>query len=183
KVSKVLVATDVASEGLNLQSANVIIHYEIPLSIVRFEQRNGRVWRLKQTKPVYIYYISLKIPLEQALLENYYNKLLSITKGTGSSEKVVDALIYQGVSVSKIFDLSEDKETIPIYTLYNEPNNEKEKVTPIKVWEAALQGNLDNLIDAMLKRIKILKDSMKKFALFEKMQGSIINEIESIRQI
>lgn len=75
KESKVLVATDVASEGLNLQSANVIIHYEIPLSIVRFEQRNGRVWRLKQTKPVYIYYISLKIPLEQALLENYYNKL------------------------------------------------------------------------------------------------------------
>ncbi|BDB99616.1 DEAD/DEAH box helicase [Saccharolobus caldissimus] len=183
KESKVLVATDVASEGLNLQSANVIIHYEIPLSIVRFEQRNGRVWRLKQIKPVYIYYISLKIPLEQALLENYYNKLLSITKGVGSNEKVVDALIYQGVTVNKIFDLSEDKETIPIYTMYSDPNNEKEKVTPIKVWEAALQGNLDNLVNCLLKRIKILKETMRKFALFEKMQGAIINEIDSIRHL
>jgi len=183
KESKVLVATDVASEGLNLQSANVIIHYEIPLSIVRFEQRNGRVWRLKQTKPVYIYYISLKIPLEQALLENYYNKLLSIAKGTGSSEKVADALIYQGVTVNRIFDLSEDKETIPIYTIYNDPNNEKERVTPIKVWEAALQGNLDSLTSSLLKRIKILKETMKKFALFEKMQGAVITEIDSVRQL
>jgi superfamily II DNA or RNA helicase len=183
KESKVLIATDVASEGLNLQSANVIIHYEIPLSIVRFEQRNGRVWRLKQTKPVYIYYISLKIPLEQALLENYYNKLLSIAKGTGSSEKVADALIYQGVTVNRIFDLSEDKETIPIYTIYNDPNNEKERVTPIKVWEAALQGNLDSLTSSLLKRIKILKETMKKFALFEKMQGAVINEIDSVRQL
>ncbi|MCI4437848.1 MAG: DEAD/DEAH box helicase, partial [Ignisphaera sp.] len=183
KESKVLVATDVASEGLNLQSANVIIHYEIPLSIVRFEQRNGRVWRLKQTRPVYIYYISLNIPLEQALLENYYNKLLSITKGTGSSEKVADALIYQGATVNRIFDLSEDRETIPIYAIYNDPYNEKEKVTPIKVWEAALQGNLDNLIDSLLKRIKILKETMRKFALFEKMQGAVINEIDSIRQL
>lgn len=183
KESKVLVATDVASEGLNLQSANVLIHYEIPLSIVRFEQRNGRVWRLKQTKPVYIYYISLNIPLEQALLENYYNKLLSITKGTGSNEKVADALIYQGVTVNRIFDLSEDKETIPVYALYNDPNNEKEKVTPIKVWEAALQGNLDNLIGSLLKRIKILKETMRKFALFEKMQGAVINEVDSVRQL
>jgi len=183
KESKVLVATDVASEGLNLQSANVIIHYEIPLSIVRFEQRNGRVWRLKQTKPVYIYYISLKIPLEQALLENYYNKLLSIAKGTGSSEKVADALIYQGVTVNRIFDLSEDKETVPTYTVYNDPNNEKERVTPIKVWEAALQGNLDSLTSSLLKRIKILKETMKKFALFEKMQGAVINEIDSVRQL
>jgi superfamily II DNA or RNA helicase len=183
KGRKILVATDVASEGLNLQSANVLIHYEIPLSIVKFEQRNGRVWRLKQLKPVYIYYISLKIDLEQALLENYYNKLLSITKGTGSNDKVVDALIYQGATVNRVFDLSEDKENIPIYMTYNDPKNEKEQVTPIKVWEAALQGNLDNLVETLLKRIKILKDTMKRFALFEKMQGAILNEINVVRLI
>lgn len=183
KGKKILVATDVASEGLNLQTANVIIHYEIPLSIVRFEQRNGRVWRLKQTKPVYIYYISLKIDLEQALLENYYNKLLSITKGTGSNDKVVDAVIYQGVTVNRVFDLSEDKETIPVYAVYNDPKNEKEQITPIKVWEAALQGNMDELVNSLLKRIKILKETMKKFALFERMQGAVINEINFVREI
>lgn len=182
KGRKVLVATDVASEGLNLQSANVIIHYEIPLSIVRFEQRNGRVWRLKQFKPVYIYYVSLNVKLEQALLENYYNKLLSITRGTGSNSKITDALIYKGLTSKAVFDLTEEKEDIPIYALYNDPEK-NEKITPMKIWEAALQDRLDDVVRQMIKRIKIVKDAMKKFALFEKMHGAIITEIDKVRSI
>jgi len=90
---KLLIATDVASEGLNLQAANVLIHYELPLSIVKFEQRNGRVWRLKQKKDVYIYYISLNTEIEKAILDNYYNKLLTATIQTGSQVNVADAII------------------------------------------------------------------------------------------
>src|SRR5207244_7369132 len=45
-----LVATDLASEGLNLQRAGVVVHYDIPWNPVKLDQRNGRAWRIGQTR-------------------------------------------------------------------------------------------------------------------------------------
>ena len=45
-----LVATDLASEGLNLQRAGVVIHYDIPWNPVKLDQRNGRAYRIGQTR-------------------------------------------------------------------------------------------------------------------------------------
>jgi superfamily II DNA or RNA helicase len=45
-----LVSTDVASEGLNLQRAAVIVHYDIPWNPVKLDQRNGRAHRIGQTR-------------------------------------------------------------------------------------------------------------------------------------
>jgi len=41
----ILIATDVAAEGLDLQSAGKIVHYDLPWTDVRREQRNGRLVR------------------------------------------------------------------------------------------------------------------------------------------
>ncbi|MFW6135963.1 MAG: helicase-related protein [Chloroflexota bacterium] len=49
----VLVATDAISEGINLHHAAAqVIHYELPWNPNRLEQRNGRVDRFGQRKPV-----------------------------------------------------------------------------------------------------------------------------------
>lgn len=181
--AKVMIATDVASEGLNLQSANVLIHYELPLSIVRFEQRNGRIWRLKQNKPVYIYYLALNTEIEQSILNNYYNKLLEITKGTGAEVNVADAIVYKIGKVNKVFNLSQDKESIPIYLAYNDPQKKEEQITSIKIWESVIQGNVSGIVETMLKRIRILKETMKKFALYDSLQGAAIVEIDNVRKI
>ncbi|MEA2338268.1 MAG: hypothetical protein QOE82_2275, partial [Thermoanaerobaculia bacterium] len=45
-----VVATDLASEGLNLQRAGVVIHYDIPWNPVKLDQRNGRAHRIGQTR-------------------------------------------------------------------------------------------------------------------------------------
>jgi superfamily II DNA or RNA helicase len=45
-----LVSTDVASEGLNLQRAAVVVHYDIPWNPVKLDQRNGRAHRIGQTR-------------------------------------------------------------------------------------------------------------------------------------
>lgn len=42
----VLVATDVAAEGLDLQGAERVVHYDLPWTPMRLEQREGRVARL-----------------------------------------------------------------------------------------------------------------------------------------
>jgi len=46
-----LIATDLASEGLNLQRAGVVVHYDIPWNPVRLDQRNGRAHRIGQERP------------------------------------------------------------------------------------------------------------------------------------
>jgi superfamily II DNA or RNA helicase len=46
----ILVATDLAAEGLNLQRAGVVIHYDIPWNPVKLDQRNGRAHRLGQQR-------------------------------------------------------------------------------------------------------------------------------------
>ncbi len=44
----VLLATDVAAEGLDLQRAARVVHYDLPWTSVRLEQREGRARRLGQ---------------------------------------------------------------------------------------------------------------------------------------
>ncbi|MEM4911135.1 MAG: DEAD/DEAH box helicase [Desulfurococcaceae archaeon] len=72
-----LVSTDVASEGLNLQVANIVIHYEPTWSPVKIVQRIGRVWRLGQKKDVRSYSLLLTVESDMATLEILYAKLLS----------------------------------------------------------------------------------------------------------
>lgn len=44
----VLVATDLAAEGLNLQVASRIVHFDLPWNPVKLDQRNGRAFRIGQ---------------------------------------------------------------------------------------------------------------------------------------
>jgi SNF2 family DNA or RNA helicase len=74
---QVLISTDVASEGLNLQVANVVVHYEPTWSPVKIVQRIGRVWRLGQERDVYSYSLLLTVESDRAALEVLYAKLLS----------------------------------------------------------------------------------------------------------
>jgi len=46
----VLVTTDRNSEGLNLQRAGVVIHYDLPWNPMKLEQRNGRAHRIGQQR-------------------------------------------------------------------------------------------------------------------------------------
>ena len=46
-----LLTTDLLSEGVNLQDANVVIHLDIPWTVARMEQRVGRVARLGSRHP------------------------------------------------------------------------------------------------------------------------------------
>ncbi len=49
--ARILVATDAAGEGINLQFCWLLINYDIPWNPARIEQRMGRVHRYKQETP------------------------------------------------------------------------------------------------------------------------------------
>ena len=81
KELRVLIATDVLSEGQNLQDAHVIINYDLPWAIIRLIQRAGRVDRIDQSsEQIYCYsffpadkvekIISLRKRLNERINEN-----------------------------------------------------------------------------------------------------------------
>lgn len=54
--ARLLIATDVAAEGLNLQrSCRLVVHVELPWSPTRLDQRNGRVDRIGQARRVHVW--------------------------------------------------------------------------------------------------------------------------------
>lgn len=55
---RLLIATDVASEGINLHYlSHRLFHFDIPWSLMVFQQRNGRIDRYGQEKEPEIYYM------------------------------------------------------------------------------------------------------------------------------
>jgi len=78
--TRILVATDVIAEGVNLQVANIVINYEIPWSLIKLEQRIGRVWRLGQEKEVEAYTLFMDNIADKAALNSMYQKLLNLKK-------------------------------------------------------------------------------------------------------
>ena len=53
---RVLIATDVLSEGQNLQDAHIVVNYDLPWAIIRLIQRAGRVDRIGQTSDTIVVY-------------------------------------------------------------------------------------------------------------------------------
>ena len=53
---RVLVATDVLSEGQNLQDCAIVVNYDLPWAIIRLMQRAGRVDRIGQQAPEILCY-------------------------------------------------------------------------------------------------------------------------------
>ena len=72
---RLLIASDVASEGINLHhQSHRLLHFDIPWSLLTFQQRNGRVDRYGQTEQPEIYYLQTlskhpKIRGDQRILE------------------------------------------------------------------------------------------------------------------
>ncbi len=52
---RVLVATDAAGEGVNLQVANMMVNYDLPWNPNRIEQRFGRIHRIGQQRPCHLW--------------------------------------------------------------------------------------------------------------------------------
>src|SRR5438132_1087740 len=64
----VLLATDVGSEGLNLQFCHRLVNFDLPWNPMRIEQRIGRLHRIGQTEPVEVFNLCLAGSIEERIL-------------------------------------------------------------------------------------------------------------------
>ena len=64
---RVLIATDVLSEGQNLQDAYIVVNYDLPWAIIKLIQRAGRVDRVGQRSPKVLIYSFFHNSVESVL--------------------------------------------------------------------------------------------------------------------
>ena len=86
----VLVATDAAGEGLNLQRANLMVNYDLPWNPNRIEQRFGRIHRIGQTETCRLWNLVAEDTREGLVFERLLEKLEEQRQALGG--KVFDVL-------------------------------------------------------------------------------------------
>ena len=69
---QVLLATDAAGEGINLQRAHLMVNYDLPWNPNRLEQRFGRIHRIGQTEVCHLW----NLVAEETREGDVYRKLL-----------------------------------------------------------------------------------------------------------
>lgn len=89
-VVQVLLATDAAGEGINLQRAHLMINYDLPWNPNRLEQRFGRIHRIGQTEVCHLWNLVAKETREGDVYQRLLDKLEEARKALGG--QVFDVL-------------------------------------------------------------------------------------------
>ena len=89
--TQVLVATEAAGEGINLQFCHLMINYDIPWNPNRLEQRMGRIHRYGQKYEVFVYNLVAADTVEGKIFNRLFEKLKEIRR-VMKSDKVYDVI-------------------------------------------------------------------------------------------
>ena len=87
---QVLLATDAASEGINLQRAHLMVNYDLPWNPNRLEQRFGRIHRIGQTEVCHLWNLLAEETREGDVYRTLLAKIEEARKALGG--QVFDVL-------------------------------------------------------------------------------------------
>ena len=98
----VLVATDAAGEGLNLQRAHLMVNYDLPWNPNRIEQRFGRIHRIGQTETCHLWNLVATDTREGDVFHRLLDKIEEQRAALGG--KVFDVLgeAFEGAPLRKL---------------------------------------------------------------------------------
>jgi len=142
---RILITTDVLSEGQNLQDAHIVVNYDLPWAIIRLIQRAGRVDRIGQhSDKIYCYSFLPHDGVERII--GLRHRL--ITRITENSEVVgSDETFFDGDPIN-IHDLYNEKSGI-----LDDDNEGEVDLTSqaYEIWNQAIKANppLKKLIPAL----------------------------------
>lgn len=89
--TQILLATDAAGEGINLQFCRLLINWDIPWNPNRLEQRMGRIHRYGQKENVLVFNIVASNTREGQVLERLLRKL-DIIRDSMGDDRVYDVI-------------------------------------------------------------------------------------------
>jgi hypothetical protein len=151
---RVLIATDVLSEGQNLQDAHIVVNYDLPWAIIRLIQRAGRVDRIGQLSDEVLIYTFFHEDLDAvlALRQRISERLSANAEAFGSDEQFFGSAeevktitdLYAGV-----MDEADAADDVDASSLAYQYWSEAEQADPARAKRIAA---LPDLIDATRRR-------------------------------
>jgi len=103
-LTQILVATEAAGEGINLQVCHMMVNYDIPWNPNRLEQRMGRIHRYGQTEDCLIFNFVATNTIEGRVLKRLLEKLREIRDAL-DSDSVFNVVgeVYPASHIERIF--------------------------------------------------------------------------------
>ncbi|OAV44064.1 helicase-related protein [Lewinella sp. 4G2] len=100
--AQILLATDAAGEGINLQFCRLLINWDIPWNPNRLEQRMGRIHRYGQEDDVLVFNLVASNTREGAVMERLLTKLDTIREQLGD-DRVYDVIsdVFENVKLEE----------------------------------------------------------------------------------
>lgn len=92
----ILVATDAAGEGINLQRANLMINYDLPWNPNRLEQRFGRIHRIGQTEICHLWNLVATETREGQVFTRLLEKLAVESEALGGRVFDIMGTLFEG---------------------------------------------------------------------------------------
>ncbi len=89
--AQIMVATEAAGEGINLQFCSLLVNYDIPWNPNRLEQRMGRVHRYGQDREVHIWNLITRDTREGQIMDRLFEKMERMKEALGS-DRVFDIM-------------------------------------------------------------------------------------------
>jgi superfamily II DNA or RNA helicase len=96
KTVQILVATDAAGEGINLQRAHLMVNYDIPWNPNRIEQRFGRIHRIGQTEVCHLWNLVAEETREGDVFRRLLDKLAVARDALGGGVFDILGKVFQG---------------------------------------------------------------------------------------
>lgn len=93
---KILLSSEVASEGVDLQFSSLLINYDLPWNPAKIEQRIGRIDRIGQKEEkIYIWNLVLADTIDSRVYELLFERLNIFQRALGSMEVVLGEIVKQ----------------------------------------------------------------------------------------
>jgi len=100
---QVLLATDAAGEGINLQRAHLMVNYDLPWNPNRLEQRFGRIHRIGQTEVCFLWNLVAAETREGDVYQKLLSKLAEAKVALGGQVfDVLGKLQFEGRSLREL---------------------------------------------------------------------------------
>lgn len=108
---RVLISTEVAAEGVDLQFCRLLINYDLPWNPMRVEQRIGRIDRLGQTaEKIHVWNLFYEQTIDERILGRLLERLEIFTNSLGTPEPVVGEIIQRLEAKLLTSDFSEKEQ-------------------------------------------------------------------------
>lgn len=183
--ASILIGTEAAAEGINLQFCSLLVNYDLPWNPQRIEQRIGRCHRYGQKNDVVVVnFLNIKNEADKRVYELLDQKFRLFEGVFGSSDEVLGS-IETGIDFEKrITEIYQNcRNSDAIKKAFDDIQAELEEQIQAKI-TSTRRTLLENFDEEVSKRLKICSDetqmtlSQYEKWLFSLIKSELANEIE-----